>query len=311
MGHFWAVYVSGTVILTGGTGFVGSHLVRALVADGRDVTILCRSFSNTKRIKDVLGHVRRIDLDTTRLSDAVVALDVAGVVHLATTYGRHGSCTTDVFRTNFLLPVEVLEMAIAKSARFFINTDSFFCKLQSGYAAMSEYTYSKTCFLGWAQKNTDRIHVSNIRLEHVYGSDDGLEKLVPSVLNRMLDPDVHEIPFTTGKQRRDFVFVTDIVNAYRCVIAAAEHASPGYAAYEAGTGVSVEIKKFIEKLRDASGCKATLAFGTLPYREGEIMDSSADLRTLAKLGYRPQTSLDSGITQLVEAARKSQSKLLQ
>jgi CDP-paratose synthetase len=105
--------MSTSILLTGATGFAGSHLARALVADGHDVTILCRSFSDTGRIADILGNVRRIDMDKVALPEAIAALNLAGVVHLATDYGRFGTRASDVFRTNFLLPVELLEIVIA------------------------------------------------------------------------------------------------------------------------------------------------------------------------------------------------------
>ncbi len=301
--------MSTSILLTGATGFAGSHLARALVADGHDVTILCRSFSDTGRIADILGNVRRIDLDKVALPEAMAALDIAGVVHLATDYGRLGTRASDVFRTNFLLPVELLEIVIAHGARFFVNTDSYFCKPQFGCPAMPEYSYSKTCFLGWARKNVERIHLANIRLEHVYGPADGVEKFVPTILGQMLNPTVREIRLTPGEQRRDFVFIADVVEAYRRVIAAAEKAPPGYASYEAGTGISIGVRHFVEKLHEATASNATLAFGAIPYRSGEIMDSSADLGALTRLGYRPGTSLEDGISLVVETAREARSIL--
>ena len=50
-----------SIVLTGATGFIGSHLLQALVDSGRDVVILCRSFSDTRRIKHLLGGGRPPD----------------------------------------------------------------------------------------------------------------------------------------------------------------------------------------------------------------------------------------------------------
>lgn len=286
--------------MTGATGFVGSHLLRGLVADGRDITILCRSYSDTRRIGDVLARVRRINLDKVVLAEALSSLEFAGVVHLATDYGRSSS-VTDVLRTNLLLPVELLDTAIAREARFFINTDSFYSKVSPGYPALAAYTFSKSWFLDWARNRATKIHVANVCLEHVYGPEDGIEKFVPHILIQLRNTAVDEIQLTLGKQRRDFVFVSDVVAAYRSILTAAEHAQPGSVSYEAGTGKSVEIREFVEKLRDATGSSVKLTFGALPYRDGEIMESTADLRSLAAIGYRPHISLDSGITRLVQS----------
>ncbi len=294
----------GTILLTGATGFIGSHLTRALVADGRDVTILCRRSSDTGRIGDILERVRRIDIDRGPLDKALSGVTVAGVVHLATEYSRRDARSADIFRANFLFPVELLDLAVTAGAGYFVNTDSFFCKPQFVYPHMPEYTYSKTCFLGWARKMAGRLHVANIQLEHVYGPQDGAAKFVSTILAQMLDPAVERINLTEGRQKRDFVFVDDVVDAYRLVIAAAGNAAPGYTHYEAGTGQSTDLRGFVECLHAETGSKADLAFGALHYRDGEIMDSRADLTALKALGYVPRTTMEQGIRRLVAAARK-------
>jgi nucleoside-diphosphate-sugar epimerase len=298
------------ILVSGANGFIGSHLARALVADGRRVVILCRRFSDTSRVRDIFNNLRRIDIDTGNLYDALASVELDGVVHLATKYGRRSETVADVFRANFQFPVELLDVALKRGARFFINTDSFFCKPHFAYSAMPEYTYSKVCFLRWARKNADKIHVANMRLEHVYGPKDGTEKFVPTVLSQMLNPDIREIELTEGRQRRDFVYVTDVADAFRCVIAVAEQAQPGYVAYEVGTGESNEIRTFAEKLKHATSSSANLLFGAIPYRDGEIMESRADLTALSALGYRPKINLDAGISRLVGAARDARRSLV-
>jgi CDP-paratose synthetase len=292
-----------TILITGATGFIGSHLTRALVAQGRDVAVLCRSSSDTARIADLLQRIRRINIDQDSSAFLSTSLRLAGVVHVATEYGRSSGNSIDTFKTNFILPTELLELAINAGARFFINTDSFFCKPQFNYQHLQAYTYSKTCFLGWAHKNADRIHVASLQLEHVYGPGDGANKFVPQLLAQMLDPGGQEIQLTDGRQKRDFVFVDDVVDAYCKVIEQGEKSAPGFSAYEVGTGRSVALRTFIESLQTATASKAVLNFGALPQRDGEIMDSTADLRNLSALGYQARFDLDTGIRKLVQAAQ--------
>ena len=292
-----------TILITGATGFIGSHLARMLVAQGRDVTALCRTSSDTSRIADLLSQVRLVKFEQSTLAASLSALRLMGVVHLATDYGRQSCDVTEVFKTNFMLPTELLRLSINAGARFFINTDSFFCKPQFNYQHLQAYTYSKTCFLGWAHKNSDRIHVASLQLEHVYGPGDGANKFVPQLLTQMLDPDGQEIQLTDGRQKRDFVFVDDVVDAYCKVIEQGEKSAPGFSAYEVGTGRSVALRTFIESLQTATASKAVLNFGALPQRDGEIMDSTADLRNLSALGYQARFDLDTGIRKLVQAAQ--------
>ncbi len=299
-----------TVVLTGATGFIGSHLLQALVDSGRDVAILCHSFSDTRHIGHLLGRVRRIDLDIQDLAQALSMTRLLGVIHVAADYGRMGNDAEGVFKANFLLPVRILDAAIRNKARFFINTESFFNKPQFQYPYLQEYTYSKKCFLGWALKKSRELHVANVQLEHVYGPQDGPEKFVSSVLAQMLDPDSVEIKLTPGEQKRDFVFISDVVDAYMRVIVSAERSGPGYCCFEVGTGASTEVKHFVQMIHAAAKSTTKLSFGAIPYRESEIMDSFADLTAIRSLGYTPNVSLQEGIRRLVDATLQERQKLM-
>ena len=302
--------MEGTILITGATGFIGSHVARALVSEGRDVTILCRSFSQTNRISDILNHIRRIDLDQLSLKEALAECKVAGVVHLATNYDQDESQTEEIFKANLLLPIQLLEFAVGRQAKFFINTDSFFCKPQFAYPYMLKYIYSKECFIGWARKHATQICIASLQLEHVYGPADGPEKFVSTILRQLIDPSVTEINLTEGRQKRDFIFVGDVVDAYLRVIKNAENANYGFTSYEVGTGESIEIRHFVELLRNATGSKANLVFGAIPYRTGEIMNSRANLAALDSLGYHSITSLEEGVHSLVRAAQQLRSGMM-
>jgi len=296
-----------TILITGATGFIGSHIARALVFEGKDVTVLCRSFSNTNLISDILDHVRRVDLDQLPLTEALAGNKVAGVVHLATNYEQDESQTEEIFKTNLLLPIQLLDFAVTRQAKFFINTDSFFCKPQFAYPHMLSYTYSKQCFLGWARKSAAKIHISSLQLEHVYGPADGPKKFVSTILRQLMDPSVTEINLTEGRQKRDFVYISDVVDAYLRVIKNAENANYGFTTYEVGTGESIEIRYFIELLRNVTDSKANLVFGAIPYRIEEIMNSRANLTALNALGYHPMTGIEMGIQKIVKSAQQLRS----
>lgn len=297
-----------TIILTGATGFIGSHLLQALVDSGRNVAIVCRTFSDTRRIGHLLGRVRRIDLDIQDLAQALSTTSLLGVIHVAADYGRMGNDVEGLFKANFLLPVKTLDIAICNKARFFINSESFFNKPQFHYPYLQEYTYSKKCFLEWALKKSGELYLANVQLEHVYGPQDGADKFVSSVLAKMLDPDSVEIKLTSGEQKRDFVFISDVVDAYMRVIDSAERSGPGYRCFEVGTGASTAIKHFVQMIYAAGKSKAKLSFGSIPYREREIMDSFADLTAIRSLGYAPNVSLQNGIRRLVDAAIRERQK---
>ena len=78
------------IALTGATGFLGSHLLAALLARGENIVILKRSFSNTRRIDQFLPHVDKLDLDTepSKLNNIFQTARISSVIHCATDYGR-------------------------------------------------------------------------------------------------------------------------------------------------------------------------------------------------------------------------------
>ncbi len=291
------------ILITGATGFIGSHLTRRLVEIGKNIILLCRRSSNTSRIADLSKHVQIIKFEKSTLAASLSGIKFTGVIHLATDYGRHGCEVKEIFNTNFILPTELLELAINTGAKYFINTDSFFCKSQFNYQFLPEYTYSKTCFLGWAQKKAIQIHIANMQLEHVYGPQDNPTKFVPNLLREILSPNSQEIKLTNGQQMRDFVFVDDVVDAYCRVINYCERVTCGFETYEVGTGHSISLREFVERMHASASSKAVLNFGAIPQRIGEIMDSKADIRSLAALGYRTKVDISLGISKLVQLAR--------
>lgn len=288
-----------TILVTGATGFIGSHLLRALLGEGRDATILCRKNSSTWRIDDIIRKVRRLNIDDVNWREQLKSLNIDGIVHMATKYESDEFTTSEIFNTNILLPVELLEYAITRGAKYFVNTDSFYCKQEFASSGRSRYTFSKKCFLDWARNNAAHIHVANMQLEHVYGPVDGAQKFIPTILRMLLDPAVTQINLTEGRQKRDFVYVEDVVDAYLRVICNAEAAKPGFINYETGTGTSIELKRFIELLRHVTKSEKRLNFGMVPYKDCEIMDSHADIANLISLGYRPNIKVEDSIQSLV------------
>jgi len=255
------------------------------------------------RIADLTKQIQLIKFEQGTLATSLSAIQFTGVIHLATDYGRHTCDVKEVFKTNFILPTELLELGINTGAKYFINTDSFFCKSQFNYQFLPEYTYSKTCFLGWAQKRATQIHIANMQLEHVYGPRDNPTKFVPDLLKQILSPNSQEIKLTNGQQMRDFVFVDDVVDAYCRVINHCEKVTCGYETYEVGTGHSISLREFVQRMHTLASSKAVLNFGAIPQRIGEIVDSKADIRTLTALGYRTKVDISSGISKLVQLAR--------
>jgi CDP-paratose synthetase len=293
-----------TVLLTGATGFFGSHLLRGLLADGHSVVVLKRSTSDIRRIAAELPRVVAHDVDRVSLETVFEASPIDLVVHAATAYGRDGASASDVARANVLFPLQLLEIAIQCRVIAFINADSFSTRTSQLPEGLDRYALTKRHFREIASlvASAAQFRLVSMYIEHMYGPDDVPAKFIPTVIAALLSRKP-ELALTPGAQRRDFVYVDDVVAAFRTVIDHVTAIPAAPAAFDVGTGVSVDVRHVVTRLRDLSGAGTRLDFGALPYRKDELMDSHADCAPLARLGWTARTALDDGLARTIAAAR--------
>ncbi len=89
-----------TILLTGATGFLGSHLLHRLLKLNYDVVILKRSTSNTWRIESVLSKIKCYDIDKVAIEKPFEEQKIDAVIHTVTNYGRNNSSVSTIVDTN-------------------------------------------------------------------------------------------------------------------------------------------------------------------------------------------------------------------
>ena len=140
----------------------------------------------------------------------------------------------------------------------------------------------------------------NIVLEHFYGPGDDETKFVSWVI-KSCRQNVPELRLTAGDQKRDFIYINDVIEAYLLLLYKTANARADYHEFELGSGKSVNIRQFVEMIHRLCGSNTRLNFGAIPYRPNEIMESKADISALEKLGWRPSTSLEQGLCDTLKA----------
>ena len=115
-----------------------------------------------------------------------------------------------------------------------------------------------------------------------------------------------KIELTPGQQIRDFIYIDDVVNALELIIRTAKISIPGYQEFNIATGESITIENFVRLVQKICCNKTTeLQFGVLPYRENELMASTIDTSKIVGLGWKPNFSLEAGLTKTIGLERKT------
>lgn len=286
-----------TILLTGATGFLGSHLLEALLAKGHKVVILKRTASNTWRIEHLLNQVVSYDVDLQPLELAFEQQQIDVVMHTACHYGRNGDEISQIVESNLMFGLRILDACLKFNTDTFFNTDTLLQK------HLNVYTLSKKQFVEWLQQKADNIQVINLKLEHMYGPKDDATKFVPWVLSQ-LKANVPEIKLTKGEQERDFIYIDDVVSAYMLLLEKA----PGlvkFNEFDVGTGQLTTVKSFLESLKavyeeSLGASTTTLNFGAIPYRVGEMMTVQVNNQALLDLGWSPKTELEDGLKNIIK-----------
>lgn len=292
-----------TVLLTGATGFLGSHLVKGLLRQDYQVIILKRSFSNTWRIDDVLSQLICFDIDLCEIDQPFKKIEkIDAVIHAATCYGRHNESISDVFEANTVFPLKLLETAAAFNVNTFINTDTFYNKGIIPYRELPNYSLSKYQFTQWGKlfASLDKINFFDVRLEQIFGPNDDDLKFVTSIIKSFLS-NLENLNLTVGEQQRDFIYIDDVVSAYLFLLDKLNQISQKYAEYELGCGQSISLREFVETAHRLSNSQTQLNFGVLPYRDNEIMYSQANIEPLNQLGWFPQWNLNDALIEIIKS----------
>lgn len=291
--------MSKTILLTGGTGFLGSYLAKRLVYEGFDVIIIKRSTSKLSPLESIINQVRFYDLDSIDIEKIFQENVIDIIIHCATNYGRFAVPPTDIIQANLFLPLTILQIAENYPVKTFINTDTILDK------RVSYYSLSKKHFLDWLYLFSQKMVCISAALEHFYGPFDDRSKFVSKIILDLL----HEVDFidlTLGEQKRDFIYIDDVVEAFMTLVNFSFDVPNNLYRYEIGTGKNIEIREFVQTVKTMTGNKVTrLNFGMLPYRENEIMESHVDISMLSRLGWRPQISLVEGLRYTIEQERSS------
>jgi dTDP-glucose 4,6-dehydratase len=295
------------VLVTGGAGFIGSHFVKRLVAQGDDVVVLDKlTYSGNEANLEgvayefVQGDIADPDVVARagRGCDAVV--NFAAETHVdRSILGPAEFILTDVFGTQVLL-----DWAREAGARYVqVSTDEVYGDIEPGHSSReddpirpsSPYSASKAGgdLQVLAYVRTYGVNASITRGANTYGSHQYPEKLIPLMVTNALDGE--QLPvYGDGRQRREWIHAVDHCAAIELVL---REGAPGEI-YNVG-GQERENLDVIRRILDLTGASPDLV-RHVSDRAGHDRRYSIDSSKLHALGWRPEVPFGDGLAQTVE-----------
>lgn len=286
------------ILLTGAGGFLGSALALNLLSKNYEVSLLIRKNSVLNRLngQDSKFNIKRFSSDV-EIEEFVSVVEPDIVIHTACSYGRQNESLIQISDANIRFSLLILQ-AIKNSKKpvSFINTGTVL------NPDVGPYALTKHQFVQWgeliASDKANKIRFINVELQHMYGPGDDISKFTTHVLNACMK-NLPTLELSEGEQKRDFIFIEDVVDAYCTIVEYIEQLKK-IDNIEIGSGQAPTIREFVEEVHRLTSSQTKLLFGAIPYRDKEAMHCQANIEKIKSLGWIPKFDLKSGLLKTIE-----------
>jgi len=299
------------ILVTGGAGFIGSHLVEKLLADGHDVAILddfndfydpqIKHANIAAVVKDVAVH--DVDLrDAGKVAGLFGKQKFDAIAHLAARAGVRPSIQQPqlYYDTNVVGTLHLLEGARTSGAERFIFASSSsvygaakkvpFSEEEHLAQTLSPYAATKIAgeFLCSTYSHLYKLRIVALRYFTVYGARQRRRC--------KCNPGEPIDQFGDGTTRRDYTYIDDIIQG---TMAALKYEGPVFDVFNLGENETIQLKDLIAAVENALGKKAKI--NRLPEQPGDMPLTCADISKARKLlGYSPKTKFNDGLPRFVD-----------
>jgi UDP-glucose 4-epimerase len=302
-------------LITGGAGFIGSHLVDFLLEAGHGVTVLDNFSSGRRENLPAHSHLDVVEADLLEVAAGQISATFDGLVHLAALPSVNDSWTAMMVahQLNLTATVRVLELArtlkiprivFASSAAVYGNPQSVPISEESPTIPVSPYGLQKLASEQYGRLFSDSSTLSFVALRffNVFGPRQVASSPYSGVISKFAAAMRAGEPVTIygdGKQTRDFVYVSDIARGIARALAA--KAIEAFAVCNLGTGRAVTIRELAETMcSNFPDWKGSIE--TAPAPPGDIVHSQASIGAAGRLlGYEPTFSLASGLAEMMRS----------
>ena len=295
-----------TTLVTGATGFVGSHLTQRLVRDGWTVHALVREGSRFPAPAGLAG-VRRHVYDGT-LDSIVGAVEEARpcvVFHLASLFiAQHRPGDVDrLVASNILFGAQLLQAMAAAGVTRLVNTGSSWQHFHGPeyepvnlYAATKQALEDIIRYYGEAHG----LRCITLKLFDTYGPEDRRPKLLNLLLEAARTGEA--VGLSPGEQIVDMIYVDDVVEAFLVAGRMVEEGrGPACQAFAVSGGERVSVRELVKACEEVLGAPVPVIWGARPYRDREVMVPASFDEGLP--GWHPRFSLRQGLSRVMLSSR--------
>jgi UDP-glucose 4-epimerase len=281
-------------VVTGGAGFIGSNLVDALLARGDEVTVVDNFATGRRDFVDGAATILEHDIREPFSVDADVIFHLAAQADVQTSMKRpeYDAAVNVVGTVNVLNAAPRAQVIFASSGGAGYGECPVPAPETAPFLPLSPYGIAKKCgeeyLAGWNRIHRT-LHVT-LRFANVYGERQsaGLEGGVVAIFLERMARGEESIIFGDGGQRRDFVYVGDVVDAMLATVG--RTGGP----FNVGTGTGTTINELHAAVRRVTGLDTRPRYE--PARLGDVLRSVIDPSLAAReLGWFPRVSLDEGL----------------
>ena len=286
------------ILLTGGTGYIGSNLIDKLLTKGFTV---CAIYNNTipDKVNDNLIWIKY-----NGSYDSLLKIDfkIDTILHLATLFApKHSIDLIDrMISANILLGIHILEFAREKQITNFINTSTYAQSIdESNYNPQNFYTSTKQAFEDILKFYTESGFVKNITMSlyDTYGPNDTRPKFINLVINALNKNEVFNMSY--GNQEIRYVYIEDVIEAFCMAIELLKSNQISKSeTFSVCGSESFTLNELVIHVNKVLGKNLITNPGFYPYRDREIMECEPKYSKIP--GWFPKINLEEGVKQIIK-----------
>ncbi len=304
------------ILLTGANGFIGSHLVKKLLDQDHQLTVIKRQSSDLNRIKQYVSSIQFYNYEDHDVFHEVFKTSIDIVIHLAGVYIKNDNTAEDIHRiTRFNIDTasQLVHHATHNGVKGFINTGTFFeynltsSKPLHEQSAIVPFNYYAACKVAFAQilkyfATSSKLRAVTLKLFSPYGEMDN-DKIIPLILKSVLTRKT--LVLQDSSQTLSFTYIDDIIDAYLKAITYIEKKEFTYEDFNIGADTSYSIREIIDLVSDITKEDVLVEFNKTKLHQKQAIRVLCDnSKAQQMLQWQPGIDIKDGLKKTYEYYKK-------